>query len=86
SASWRWGGPDWEARSVGLTLAGATVELPEPGAAATRWEDVLGEIPDWIGISLREGMRGLSEIVIQGLEDEFQLAGVRFAPSDYEEE
>lgn len=85
-ASWRWGGPEWESRSAAVTLAGATVEVTERGAAAERWERVLGEAPEWIGIRLEEGERGLTEIVLDGLADEFELAGVRFAPSDYEEE
>jgi hypothetical protein len=33
-----------------------------------------------------DGDRGLTEVVIEGLETEFTLAGVRFAQSDYEEE
>jgi hypothetical protein len=85
-ASWRWGGPDWENRRAAVAVAGATVDVPEPESAAARWESVLGEAPDWIGVGLRTGERGLTEIVIDGLGDEFMLAGVRFAPSDYEEE
>ncbi len=84
--SWRWGGPGWEARSAGLAVAGATVDVPTPDATEARWQSVLGEAPEVIGVRLREGERGLTEIVIQGLQDEFRLAGVRFAPSDYEEE
>ena len=84
--SWRWGGPDWESRTAPGAVAGATVEVPEAGPTADRWQAVLGEEPDWLGIRLTEGDRGLTEIVIDGLEAEFTLAGVRFAPSDYEEE
>jgi hypothetical protein len=83
---WRWGGPDWESRSAAVAVAGATLEVPEPGSTMSRWETVLGESPRWIDVRLQEGDRGLTEIVIDGLETEFELAGVRFAPSDYEEE
>jgi hypothetical protein len=84
--SWRWGGPDWETRSASRAISGATVEVPDAGVTAERWGTVLGEEPDWLGIRLTEGDRGLTAIVIEGLETEFALAGVRFAPSDYEEE
>jgi glyoxalase-like protein len=85
-ASWRWGGPDWEARSASRAISGATVEVPDAAGTAERWRAVLGEDPEWLGIRLSEGDRGLTEIVIEGLETEFTVAGVRFAPSDYEEE
>lgn len=84
--SWRWGGPDWERRSASPVLVGATVQVPEAGPTTERWQAVLGEEPDGLGIRLTEGSRGLTEIVVDGLEAEFTLAGVRFAPSDYEEE
>lgn len=84
--SWRWGGPDWQTRSASRTIAGATLEVPEAGPTAERWRAVLGEEPEWLGIRLTDGERGLTGIVIEGLETEFTLAGVRFAPSDYEEE
>ena len=84
--AWRWGGPDWETRSASRTISGATVEVPEAGLTEERWRAVLGEEPERLGIRLTDGDRGLTEIVIDGLETEFTLAGVRFAPSDYEEE
>jgi hypothetical protein len=85
-AAWRWGGPDWESRSAAVAVAGAALEVPEPGPTSSSWEQILGESPEWIDVRLRDGNRGLTEIVIDGLESEFELAGVRFAPSDYEEE
>jgi hypothetical protein len=43
--SWRWGGPDWTGR-VGAgapgRLAGITVAVADPAAAAKRWGEVLG--------------------------------------------
>ncbi|HEY1522839.1 MAG TPA: VOC family protein [Solirubrobacteraceae bacterium] len=85
-ASWRWGGPDWDTRSASRSIAGATLEVPDAGLTTERWRSVLGEEPEWLGVRLTDGDRGLTEIVIEGLETEFTLAGVRFAPSDYEEE
>jgi hypothetical protein len=84
--SWRWGGSEWETRSAPPVITGATLEVPDPGSTAERWRRVLDEAPEWLGIRLTGGDRGLTEIVIDGLDAEFTLAGVRFAPSDYEEE
>jgi hypothetical protein len=85
-ASWRWGGPDWESRSASCAVAGATIEVADAGLTAERWRAILGQDPEWLGIRLTEGDRGLTEIAIEGLDTEFTVAGVRFAPSDYEEE
>ena len=84
--AWRWGGPDWEQRSAPPLVVGATVEVPDREATADRWTAILGDAPEWIGVTIREGDRGLTDIEINGLEAEFELAGVRFHPSDYEEE
>ncbi len=43
--SWRWGGPDWTGRiGVGAPgrLAGITIAVADPAAAAKRWGEVLG--------------------------------------------
>ena len=43
--SWRWGGPQWTGRTgVGALghLAGITVAVADPAAAASRWGEVLG--------------------------------------------
>jgi hypothetical protein len=43
--SWRWGGPQWTGRiGVGAPgrLAGITVAVADPAAAASRWGEVLG--------------------------------------------
>ena len=84
--SWRWGGPDWEERNAARAISGATVEVPDAAVTAERWQTVLGQEPERLGLRLTEGDRGLTEIVVGGLETEFTLAGVRFAPDDYEEE
>ncbi len=43
--SWRWGGPEWTGRvaepGVGA-LAGVTIAVADPAAAAARWGEVLG--------------------------------------------
>jgi hypothetical protein len=44
-ASWRWGGPEWEATArtdVVRDLAGVTIEAADPAALAARWSAVLG--------------------------------------------
>ncbi len=86
--SWRWGGPQWEARAASVGLAGATIAVAQPVAVAARWEVILGAETNDVGVmvSADEDERGLTEILIEGLDSEFVLAGVRFAPSDYEEE
>jgi hypothetical protein len=46
--SWRWGGPDWTGRTGSAPagqLAGITVAVADPTAAAERWSQVLG-VPD----------------------------------------
>jgi hypothetical protein len=46
--SWRWGGPDWTGRSGSGALgrlAGITVAVADPDAAAARWGEVLGVLP-----------------------------------------
>ena len=43
--SWRWAGPEWTGRSPEHDpggLAGITIEVDDPGAAAQRWAAVLG--------------------------------------------
>lgn len=84
--SWAWGGPGWQERSVPLEVVGATVEVPDVQSTIDRWQSILNEPPGLIGVAIREGGEGLTEIVIDGLATEFESAGVRFRPSDYEEE
>jgi hypothetical protein len=47
-ASWRWGGPGWEAKArtdVVRDLVGVTIEAADPAALAARWSAVLGTAP-----------------------------------------
>ncbi len=41
-SSWRWGGPDWQKRSVLGRLTGARIETPDADALAQKWATVLG--------------------------------------------
>ncbi len=43
--SWRWGGPDWEERSVPGRVAGVTVAVADPAATGARWTRVIGDLP-----------------------------------------
>jgi len=41
-SSWRWAGPDWEARPRGdAAIVGAELQGPDPAALAARWSQVL---------------------------------------------
>lgn len=42
AGSWRWGGPDWEKRSVPGRLTGAVITGREPERLASRWAEALG--------------------------------------------
>jgi hypothetical protein len=87
--SWRWGGPGWESRSAPLALAGATVAVAQPDEIESRWTEVFGASPRGAGVRFEPdgAERGLVEIVLDGgPANAFELAGVRFTPSDYEEE
>jgi hypothetical protein len=61
--SWRWGGPDWEHRSVPGRVKSVTVEHPEPDTVKARWSAILGDVP---AAGFRQGAdRGPVEIVIE---------------------
>lgn len=80
--AWRWGGPDWAARSAPIKLFGATIAVAEREAVAARWETVLGSSLEPAGIELvaDPDERGLVEIVIGGDHGApFELGGVRFS-------
>jgi hypothetical protein len=87
--SWRWGGSGWENRSAPLVVAGASVAVTDPAGTEERWAEVIGASPRSAGVRFEpdEAERGLVEVVLEGgPPDAFELAGVRFTPSDYEEE
>lgn len=44
--SWRWGGPDWQARPASeqaLGISGAEIQGADPAAMAARWSEVIGQ-------------------------------------------
>jgi hypothetical protein len=85
--AWRWGGPDWAARSAPAELFGATIAVADPEAVAARWETVLGAPLGSAGIEFVAGERerGLVEIVIGGDHGApFEVGGVRFSFNEEE--
>lgn len=55
--SWHWAGPAWSGRAPAQPgpgrVAGAVISAPDPAAAAARWTEVLGEVPE--GVEFIEG-------------------------------
>ncbi len=46
AASWRWGGPEWERRSVAGAVRGIKVAVADPEAVGGRWREIAGgELP-----------------------------------------
>ncbi|HEY2770671.1 MAG TPA: VOC family protein [Solirubrobacteraceae bacterium] len=81
--AWRWGGPDWPARSVALRVDGVTLAVADPEAVAGRWSGVIGGLP---GITfIRDPAEpGLVEIALGGIaarREPLQLGSVRIVPS-----
>lgn len=66
--AWRWAGPAWTGGVPAAPgpgrLVGATVCVPDPGAAAARWAAILG-VPRVEGIQFVTGDRGLIEIAVE---------------------
>ena len=80
ASSWRWGGPDWEARSVRGGVAGATIAVADPDAVEDRWRAVIGDL-DGVRFVADERSRGPVEVVIEGslpASTGAEIAGVRF--------
>jgi hypothetical protein len=85
--AWRWGGPDWRARSAPVELFGATIAVADPEAVAARWRTVLGAPLESAGIEIvaDEDDRGLVGIVIGGDHGApFEAGGVRFTFNEEE--
>jgi Glyoxalase-like domain len=65
--SWRWGGPDWQQRAVAhVSVAGATVAVPDATEVAEKWTSVLGTRPPGIDFVEDPDDRGLTAIRIAG--------------------
>jgi hypothetical protein len=78
--AWRWGGPGWEQRAAPAALNGATIAVANPDAVRARWEGVLGDIPDGLGIVGDVDEPGLIEIACRAPVSsprEIELARVR---------
>jgi Glyoxalase-like domain len=58
--SWRWGGPEWQAKArtaVVRGIASVSLESPEPERLTARWAEVLGVAPRGAGeIALEPGL------------------------------
>lgn len=56
AGSWRWGGPDWEKRSVPGKLTGAVIHTVEPERMAARWAEALGVKAEAGHVALRDAV------------------------------
>lgn len=76
-AAWRWGGPDWPARSAPLRVCGATVAVADPAGTAARWASVLGAPAPEVEFRADPADPGLIEITVAGLGAPLELDRVR---------
>jgi hypothetical protein len=86
--SWRWGGPDWRARSAPLRIAGATITVTQPVGVAALWQSILDAELHRVGmrVSADELERGLTEVILAADDPENRparrepivIGGVRF--------
>jgi hypothetical protein len=85
-ASWRWGGPGWQAKSrtdVVRDLVGITLEATDPDTLAARWSAVLGlGAPDGLGPDERVLGLDASEVRVVRSSRADRLAAVRLAAED----
>jgi hypothetical protein len=75
--SWRWGGPEWQQRTVPGRVAAVTVSVEDPDAVAARWNDVVGDID---AVTFQRGEeKGPIEITIERdvAPTEIELGSVR---------
>jgi hypothetical protein len=91
AGAWRWGGPDWERRSVPGGVTGVRVAVADPAAVQERWRSVIGGLPGVsfgiaqvdagpVEITLRAGENGRA-----GSHEPVEIAGVRFIYIEHEE-
>jgi hypothetical protein len=67
--SWRWGGADWHQRAVAhVSVAGATVSVPNAGEVKARWTEILGAAPPGIDFVEDVDEHGVTEIRIAGVQ------------------
>lgn len=83
--AWRWGGPDWERRSVPGRVLGVRVGVSEPRAAAGRWEEVIEGLPG-IAFDQDPADSGLVEISVAVAtpppRNPIEIGGVQFVVVD----
>jgi hypothetical protein len=94
--SWRWGGPDWRARSAPLRVTGATITVAQPVSVAARWQSILDAALEKVGIrvSADEFERGLTEVILAADDPENRparrepivIGGVRFVFEVFKDE
>jgi hypothetical protein len=85
--AWRWGGPDWSARSAPLRVTGAVVGVRDPEAVEARWRAVLGELTG-VDVVRDDSEAGVVEVRIAAdgpPPDPVEIAGVRFVFESEEE-
>jgi Glyoxalase-like domain len=89
-ASWRWGGPGWEDRSVPGGIDSVEVGVADAAATGARWAEVLGVDVEAAGAALVHDPdeRGLRRVVVRGRgrRDAVEIGGVVFEFQDDEEE
>ncbi|HJQ85032.1 MAG TPA: VOC family protein [Candidatus Binatia bacterium] len=86
-ASWRWGGPDWEARTrtdVVRGIRSVTLGSPDPVCLAGRWAEILGLAVRGHEIALEpgtirfvEGEEGIAAVGLQATDAARVLAAAR---------
>ncbi len=64
--SWRWGGPEWQRRSISGRVAGVKLAVREPAVVAERWGAVVGGLAG-VEFVADDAEPGLVEIVLEGL-------------------
>ena len=65
--SWRWAGPAWTGKApphVRGGIAGITVEVDDPPAAASRWAEVLGLTPSTDGTTAAVELPGAGQVLV----------------------
>lgn len=67
AGSWRWGGPEWNERSVPGTITGLTVGVEDADSAEARWREVAGgPLPvDFVADDSGSGITGI-ELELDG--------------------
>jgi hypothetical protein len=63
--SWRWGGEDWNERSVPGGVTGLTVAAADPTAVADRWEGAAGGKIPGCTFERDEGSPGIVEVELE---------------------